>query len=540
MEATVSLQRQHHQQQHHHYPLSTANGQYPEAYRPAGQSLQLLPPLHSYTEAQPVMQQPQHYAVAPTNSNGASMAHPPPYNPPPRQFQYHNNNHGAMQPAPMPSNGHGGVMRYPIAQAPELSGVRGKKEIKRRTKSGCLTCRKRRIKCDEGQPLCRNCAKSKRDCLGYDPIFTPASGPTPIQPAPAASSSSAPTPNPNATSPVSTTGYHPQYHYPVLGGGYLPAHDYDGPVEYAVSHDPDSGSGERPQVAMAHSVYPSTLYQERRVRALLIDDLFALDDVPPRYDKREIPPPLSPAVQQEITDFYNYHYAPGLDALFETTWYTTHGLAQLHSNPELQDFVAQCTHQFKAATDTPLLTNQIRSLEARLVWQLAALPRSSPAFPDLLARLDILENLLTGHFLDPSRVPAPPAQNMDDEMYNQHLFWHHLGLFTAARDDQRHDPAAHHSIDASLAEMRRVLQMLENRDVLYSIAVGRHFGGRMPGFHPARQIVASSSTMPGGQDEVAKLRVAVRFVQQEDEKGTTQVVQRVCGMALRAWGLQGV
>ncbi|KAK1079240.1 hypothetical protein LTR33_006554 [Friedmanniomyces endolithicus] len=535
MEATVSLQRQ---QQQHHYPPSTTDGQYPEAYRPAGQS-SLSPPLHSYTEAQPVMQQPQHYAAAPTNSiNGASMPHPPPYNPPPGHFQYRNNN-SAMQPAPMPSNGHGGVMRYPIAQAPELSGVRGKKEIKRRTKSGCLTCRKRRIKCDEGQPLCRNCAKSKRDCLGYDPIFKPATGPTPIQPAPAVSSSSAPTPNPNATSPVSTTGYHPQYHYPVLGGGYVPAHDYDGPVEYATSLDPDPGSGERHQVAMAHSNYPPTLYHERRVRALMIDDLFSLDDVPPRYDKREIPAPLSPALQQEITDFYNYHYAPGLDALFETTWYTTHGLAQLHSNPELQDFVAQCTQRFKASTDNPLLANQIRSLEARLVWHLATLPRSSPAFPDLLARLDILENLLTGHFLDLARIPAPPSQNMDDEQYNQHLFWHHLALFTAARDDQRHDPSSahHHHIDASHAEMRGILQMLENRDVLYSIAVGRHFGGRMPGFHPSRQILASS-TPSDVNDEVGKLRVAVRFVQQEDEKGTTQVAQRVCGMALRAWGLQ--
>ncbi|KAK9457472.1 hypothetical protein V1511DRAFT_486064 [Dipodascopsis uninucleata] len=45
------------------------------------------------------------------------------------------------------------------------------KEIKRRTKTGCLTCRKRRIKCDERHPICNNCSKSKRVCLGYDPIF---------------------------------------------------------------------------------------------------------------------------------------------------------------------------------------------------------------------------------------------------------------------------------------------------------------------------------------------------------------------------------
>ncbi|ETS72984.1 hypothetical protein PFICI_15376 [Pestalotiopsis fici W106-1] len=53
-----------------------------------------------------------------------------------------------------------------------LGNPRNKKqEIKRRTKTGCLTCRKRRIKCDEQHPVCKNCQKSKRECLGYDPIF---------------------------------------------------------------------------------------------------------------------------------------------------------------------------------------------------------------------------------------------------------------------------------------------------------------------------------------------------------------------------------
>lgn len=39
---------------------------------------------------------------------------------------------------------------------------------RKRTKSGCLTCRKRRIKCDEGKPICRNCQKSRRQCEGYN------------------------------------------------------------------------------------------------------------------------------------------------------------------------------------------------------------------------------------------------------------------------------------------------------------------------------------------------------------------------------------
>ncbi|KAK9384740.1 hypothetical protein V1515DRAFT_617856 [Lipomyces mesembrius] len=41
--------------------------------------------------------------------------------------------------------------------------------VRRRTRTGCLTCRKRRIKCDEGKPKCSNCTKSRRVCEGYGP-----------------------------------------------------------------------------------------------------------------------------------------------------------------------------------------------------------------------------------------------------------------------------------------------------------------------------------------------------------------------------------
>ncbi|TAQ90278.1 hypothetical protein B7494_g1398 [Chlorociboria aeruginascens] len=39
---------------------------------------------------------------------------------------------------------------------------------KKRTKTGCLTCRRRRIKCGEEKPICQNCIKSKRQCEGYN------------------------------------------------------------------------------------------------------------------------------------------------------------------------------------------------------------------------------------------------------------------------------------------------------------------------------------------------------------------------------------
>ncbi|KAF1830038.1 hypothetical protein BDW02DRAFT_121907 [Decorospora gaudefroyi] len=38
----------------------------------------------------------------------------------------------------------------------------------RRTRSGCFTCRQRRVKCDEGRPVCERCAKGSRECIYPD------------------------------------------------------------------------------------------------------------------------------------------------------------------------------------------------------------------------------------------------------------------------------------------------------------------------------------------------------------------------------------
>ena len=48
--------------------------------------------------------------------------------------------------------------------APQLA----QKLAKKRSKTGCLTCRKRRIKCGEEKPICSNCIRSKRLCEGYN------------------------------------------------------------------------------------------------------------------------------------------------------------------------------------------------------------------------------------------------------------------------------------------------------------------------------------------------------------------------------------
>ena len=58
---------------------------------------------------------------------------------------------------------------------PQIEPVPNKKMSRKRTKTGCLTCRKRRIKCGEERPICNNCIKSKRHCEGYNQrvIFKP-------------------------------------------------------------------------------------------------------------------------------------------------------------------------------------------------------------------------------------------------------------------------------------------------------------------------------------------------------------------------------
>ncbi|KAJ8611842.1 hypothetical protein MRB53_037755 [Persea americana] len=53
--------------------------------------------------------------------------------------------------------------------APDPNPAHDLENPRKRTKTGCLTCRRRRIKCGEERPICRNCIKSKRHCDGYNP-----------------------------------------------------------------------------------------------------------------------------------------------------------------------------------------------------------------------------------------------------------------------------------------------------------------------------------------------------------------------------------
>ncbi|KAJ5637009.1 hypothetical protein N7490_006888 [Penicillium lividum] len=49
----------------------------------------------------------------------------------------------------------------------------------KRTRSGCFTCRSRRIKCDEGRPVCERCRKGTRDCVYPSPASSSKGGTRP-------------------------------------------------------------------------------------------------------------------------------------------------------------------------------------------------------------------------------------------------------------------------------------------------------------------------------------------------------------------------
>lgn len=55
-----------------------------------------------------------------------------------------------------------------------LQPVQDQKKHKR-TRSGCFTCRSRRIKCDEARPVCERCRKGNRDCVYPSPSAASAS-----------------------------------------------------------------------------------------------------------------------------------------------------------------------------------------------------------------------------------------------------------------------------------------------------------------------------------------------------------------------------
>ena len=193
-----------------------------------------------------------------------------------------------------------------------------------------------------------------------------------------------------------------------------------------------------------------------------------------------------------------------------------------------------------------------QSLEAHVVWSTMALCRHVAPNPnttngqvdveetsddphDAAKRLEIFEYLVSSQYLDSE--PLPQTENTrngsmlrDQLKYREREFWRLIGKFLTLRDDEA---SSAKEIDDTLLSCRSVLDAHENRDVIYSVAIARHIGQRMAEFPDHLEQPANNDE----QDAKAKLFVAKKFIEDEAMgKGTSQVIQRLCGMAIRSWG----
>ncbi|OJJ02682.1 hypothetical protein ASPVEDRAFT_132934 [Aspergillus versicolor CBS 583.65] len=530
-----------HQTTEHHGDSSTPVPQNPASsngVHPPGQHqyYEQQPPQHHYS---PQQNTPQHHQQSPAQMHQQSHQQS---QPPPDMYHSHNSasppltnpsmqgqpSHIPQAPigSPMPpmasvsqymagypsqmGMNSGGQMHYQLQGDANkmLSASRHKKEVKRRTKTGCLTCRKRRIKvqlregvggcCDEGHPVCRNCVKSKRECLGYDPVFKQPT-PSAIQPAP-----------------------NPQPSLNVADGGLQPT------VNPATT---TTGNSE-----------PTSF----RLKQVQISDLLALRGIPP-------PPPhpitaLPPNRLEEIQAVFLATYAPAIDRFFETRWFSEKALSHLLANAQL---MAEYSALIEAFNDRnlsdPNVLARLESFEASVVWSTMTLCRhvmnvsnGSQQDYDLLAtskRLDVIEAMITGDHFDsnplaqfPTREPAANPPSLPDQLTQRQLdFWSAIGYFLTLHDNEA---SAAKEIDDTLGRCRTLLDTYENRDVIYSIAIARHLGQRWADFpHSFPQPITTNE-----KDAGAKLYVAQKFLEQEaGGKGTTQVIKRLCGMVVRSW-----
>jgi white-opaque regulator 2 len=168
---------------------------------------------------------------------------------------------------------------------------------------------------------------------------------------------------------------------------------------------------------------------------------------------------------------------------------------------------------------------------------------------DAARRIQVFETLITNQHLGPAdSIPKPPSTpkvpgapqlvaQLEDRKLN---FWHALSKFTTIRvpeipalasDSPPSNSAmqtALNEVENCLTEVRQVLDAFENRDILYSVAIVRHY--LRPG--------ADRVPPPSSNDEAdrgAKLSIARNFLAHEKHSGTFQVAKVVAGMVVRSW-----
>jgi hypothetical protein len=254
----------------------------------------------------------------------------------------------------------------------------------------------------------------------------------------------------------------------------------------------------------------------------------------------EVPARLS-AIPQEIDDdfarIFANDYGSGLDIMLQTNWFNVNNnaLHRVFSDRALHEEAAYFTESMRTKSQTADMAG-VFSQEARLIWHLLRTCKHPTAMEnedlrEVRGRFDVLECLLTNQNLasNPLRQLSYP-HDLPDYKKAEVEFWLHLGDFVQYSGA---DNAPHGAADHALSIMRSVLHVQEVRDAIYSIAIARHCGSRVPGF---------PNQLPGpinsGEDsDLNKLVVAMSFISHESRQGSQQVLARICDMAMLSWAV---
>ncbi|KAF7560856.1 hypothetical protein G7046_g3294 [Stylonectria norvegica] len=458
------------------------------------------------------------------------------------------------------------MARYALPHDPRLLGHRGPK------------------KCDETHPTCNNCKKSKRECMGYDPIFRqqpgssaanpniqpahigestpPASIPPSVPPPLLSSTPSAPSNPATGARPSNSYGSQPSM---------LPSSYASTPASIS-SPNPSTTASLNYDSNVSAVAAPTTVKTEPIYEYSSIDP--ALQNLPPvtqssMQDTKKMkideiidhlgpPPPAQQIVRNEetfrdITKVYHEMYAPGLSSFFETGWYyfVEDGQMTFPKDSALVERMAtflKILESVKVNDHQQMVYSGI--LETRVVWELARTCYNTPDTtsrhtgiglpPDGDAneakqRVQVVEALLCGDYLATNPLTFP-VQDVDTHRTRQFDFWYNLAEFVRIQDNS-HTPQAAQSREDALSRMRHLLDGRENRDVLYSIAVVRELA---PNFDSSY-----NNTIPQHLDETDpknRLAVASKFILDESQVtgGTTNAVRRFSDIAVRAFVNPGV
>ncbi|KAJ7079110.1 hypothetical protein B0H15DRAFT_914264 [Mycena belliarum] len=110
---------------------------------------------------------------------------------------------------------HHGPHSHEVSPQPRQESTTRKRPKYTRSKTGCLTCRVKKIKCDEAKPNCMRCTHGQRDCTWPDGVPARKRA-TSIKDSPdGRPSTESSTASPGTSSPSSTRGHSPPQRAPI-------------------------------------------------------------------------------------------------------------------------------------------------------------------------------------------------------------------------------------------------------------------------------------------------------------------------------------